>query len=94
MPVMTEEEARGKWCPSARVVGGVIHTVGDYQYRVSGSDSSFNRIAFPAATTTPPGSNCLGSACAAWEWFDGPEVDAATRRGYCAMLPSIKLPAA
>ena len=58
--LMTEEEAKGKWCPKARVVhenaDGAMFTAGN----------AFGDGCRSAATM------CIGSACMAWRWT-GPE---------------------
>lgn len=56
---MTEEEAKGKWCPFARVGGGP--EVWNHVNRGVLSDGSPGLIR--AAT-------CVGSACMAWEWSE------------------------
>lgn len=51
---MTEEEAKAKWCPHARV--------GSEQSGLG----SINRDV--RAGETVPQSHCIGSACTAWRW--------------------------
>lgn len=51
---MTEEEARNKWCPFARVT-----------IDAPGVDTAWNR--FPG-NETPHGTLCIGSQCMAWRW--------------------------
>lgn len=57
---LTEEEAKSKWCPFARII--VEPDVGDA--RVAG-----NRwMGEQAPTNSPTNSECLGSGCMAWRW--------------------------
>ena len=71
--MMTEAEAKKKWCPRARITAGV---------------HEFNPISHgPAAITnrcdTPTMTDCLASECMAWRW-----EDIARRKpidGYCGL---------
>ena len=57
--MMTEDEAKQKWCPFARVSAVQENSV----------TPSFNRAATKEADTmTPAASKCIGSACMAWRW--------------------------
>ena len=62
---MTEDDAKTKWCPFARVVVGEIKT-GGYQQPLG--LPSHNRVALGQATVSPPAALCIGSACMAWRW--------------------------
>jgi hypothetical protein len=76
--MMTEEEAREKWCPFARTQ--VLQT--DDDGTVYGA--AVNRTILPAPqgimSELVAGTQCIGSRCMAWQWvgmFDG------KRHGYC-----------
>jgi hypothetical protein len=53
---MTEEEAKNRWCPFARVAGN------NY------ANESYNRVS-RSKKVVAPNSHCIGSACMAWRWF-------------------------
>lgn len=57
---MTEDEAKTKWCPFARVVGG--------------EGAAFNRsvgsMGTAAEKSIDPPMLCLASACMAWRWSE------------------------
>lgn len=53
---MTEEEAKTKWCPFARV-GSSTSGLG-----------GFNRFIEPVAAGSDEKVRCIGSACMAWRW--------------------------
>lgn len=55
---MTEDEAKKKWCPMARV-------------SASGCSLSFNRV---DDGTPSIGANCIASDCAMWVWVKKIEV--------------------
>jgi hypothetical protein len=58
--MLTEAEAKTKWCPFARVGGG------------QGMDgSSYNRIEHHGGDISHTVATCLGSACMAWRWQAG-----------------------
>ncbi len=67
---MTEEEAKTKWCPFARVHQRTSFDVGAWE-------TNSNRWADDEAAHpddmqgTQLGSNCIGSACMAWRWSHG-----------------------
>ena len=59
---MTEEDAKTKWCPFARVGVGA-----DYQ-----TPTSVNRGWVPKADQLPEEKHlvcCIASSCAAWRWI-------------------------
>ena len=56
---MTEDEAKKKWCPFARV-GSSVSGLGSLNRDASPSDDSINGL--------PRRALCLGSACMAWRW--------------------------
>ena len=54
---LTEEEAKTKWCPFARIGGS------------AGMDgASYNRIEHHGGDISHTAANCIGSACMAWRW--------------------------
>jgi hypothetical protein len=65
--MMTEEEAKTKWCPAVRVYRRTSHDNVDYSETNRGED-----------TATPTAHNCIGSACMAWRW--GQEYEYAETR--------------
>lgn len=82
---MTEEEAKTKWCPFARlVVAAQLDNQGNPM--VSQPQTTFNRIAVSGkdGPWTPHQGRCIGSACMAWriQSYDG-ATD--TQEGYCGL---------
>lgn len=61
--MLTEDEAKAKWCPFARIC--VSEKDGS-----EASVASFNRIAHRQTSNllTPHAANCIASACMAWRW--------------------------
>lgn len=96
---MTEEEAKTKWCPFARVV----QPAGDWAPAPAG-----NREIMGGAVGALNGANlCIASACMAWRWeyapdgsfntrMEGPHLTvvervpnlARTESGYCGLAGS------
>lgn len=60
---MTEEEAKTKWCPCARVAAATTEAE---PYTLIRNTPAFNRIQTPAEGRKPVGSECIASACMAW----------------------------
>lgn len=58
---MTEDEAKTKWCPFARVSWN--------------NKSSINRVSGGDVVGLPITSMCVASACMAWRWRDFPKRD-------------------
>ncbi len=76
---MTEDEAKTKWCPVARVV-------------MDGSDNKvvgpFNRdhwITDETLEDTINRSCCIASACMAWRTFRGSSINPDATGGYCGL---------
>lgn len=68
MNAFTEEQAKTKWCPFARVAVEGYPASGDPLAIHSGSVASVNRDS-PSANTVPTAHcYCIGSACMAWRW--------------------------
>lgn len=63
---MTEDKAKTKWCPFARIIGGKIDAAGASSHR--DGQTAFNRIVDEAKWSVPVGGACIGSACMAWRW--------------------------
>lgn len=62
MSLLTEDEARQKWCPFARVVPS------DASGKVwDGAPAGWNRKGLLA---NPQPARCLASECTAWRWRD------------------------
>lgn len=71
--MMTEAEAKTKWCPLARVLAAQKLPNGDTLH-IAGH-SSFNRLAMMSAnkgstfeTVLPQTTTCIASTCMAWRW--------------------------
>lgn len=83
---MTEEEAKAKWCPFARVAG---------QMGGEAQGTSFNRWTSGAAGGAADPAACIASACMAWrtvrEEISGTDQDgfgyvrSAVTGGYCGL---------
>ncbi len=55
--MLTEDEAKQKWCPFARIGGG------------QGVDgAAYNRIEHHGGDISHTAAQCIGSACMAWRW--------------------------
>lgn len=90
--LLTEEEAKTKWCPQMRQPQFVMTTIqGASPVVVGGSNADQDGMRFPRH-------NCIASACMAWRWWDaaGPlcsdegrpledAPDPSARRGYCGL---------
>lgn len=69
---MTEDEAKAKWCPLARV----------WDIGMDRAPVSFNRVEYGINRLEVPDSAlCLGSGCMAWRWT-GKET------GFCGIAGS------
>jgi hypothetical protein len=76
--LLTEEQARGKWCAHARTVV---------------SNTAFNRIfARIEFVTSPEGCRCIASECMSWRWSEPnflPRTEAEAKanppKGYCGL---------
>lgn len=55
--LMTEDEARTKWCPMARIATNI------YPHA-----SAINRGHDSGVPQIPPGCQCIASKCAMWQW--------------------------
>lgn len=67
---LTEEEARTKWCPMARMLWA-DHIGGAWCVAAVNRDHLGH---------IPHGSSCLASGCALWTWVDGYE-----EKGRCGL---------
>ena len=82
--MLTEQQAREKWCPAARVV-----LEGERE-----RTPPFNRLATTVSVVdaNPVDARCIASGCMWWRWerrwqpreHDGP-TEVQTERGYCGM---------
>ncbi len=60
MTNLTEDQAKEKWCPMARVLDTNDGTVCNRHYNYSSLPKDMN----------PTYSRCIGNQCMAWEWSD------------------------
>lgn len=85
---MSEEEAKTKWCPFARLAPGEMTDTGA---NLVGGSAGWNRIVSERGVTTPNAAKCFASDCMAWRTVSrgderdyprdyGPPVD-----GYCGL---------
>lgn len=97
---MTEDEAKTKWCPHARVVCYDDEAPPEYippANRAAISEAGHRRI-----NNNPETSRCIASACMAWRWTFSPrQAEHAAKdapmahskspfvaRGYCGLAGS------
>lgn len=76
--MMTEQEAKERWCPFARVLNQKYFPA--HNRIVSSMGSEMN----------PRTSRCIGSACMAWRWVrtdrsTADRIDIDLTRGYCGL---------
>lgn len=71
---MTEEEAKTKWCPFARVAG---------QYDAEGAVAYNRIIGMENNRVETRLTRCLASQCMAWQWREMPNH--AVNDGYCGL---------
>ena len=69
---MTEEEAKTKWCPFARLLG--VH----HDLRAV---TSINRM----KDGIPQETYCIGSACMAWRLGRDSNDNPSSKRGFCGL---------
>lgn len=86
---MTEDEAKTKWCPFARIICDSI----DGKTHVG----PFNRMTLntkPDETRIPPSGNCIGSDCMAWRIKDYglDKENNPVPYGYCGLAGISRLP--
>lgn len=67
--ILTEQEAKTKWCPEVRVTRRTSHDDVDFSETNRGEDASCDNA-----------HSCLGSACMAWRWADDANGEASYRR--------------
>ena len=77
--LLTEEQARGKWCSETRVVGATA--------KDGTIISAYNRITTDKETTLAPAlCRCLASDCMKWRWDEGGRnFGADPSRGWCGL---------
>ena len=99
--LLTEKEAKGKWCPHARTLNvesmegtdGVYYNMGP-AWAVSHNRYGNNIKDRVGGTTLRheivPGAKCIASKCMAWEWsrLNAEEDDQAQWEGYCGLTHS------
>lgn len=84
--ILTEEEARKKWCPHARELGRA-QDGGNISRLVAGYNRGGDGAMIPS---------CIGSACMAWRWAEAKKirdidlvtsdvVDLPPRVGFCGL---------
>lgn len=79
--ILTESEARSKWCPEVRCVGGSDETAprppaANCHLNVGAGGMGLNRL--------PEYARCIASECMAWRWIDR-EGWRRPDRGYCGL---------
>lgn len=77
--LLTEEQARTKWCPHARVV-----EVGDDELH-----GPFNRYHLDADATFSGIAKCIASECMAWRWLNRHE-QGAQDGGFCGIAGKVE----
>lgn len=87
--ILTEQEAKEKWCPLSRVL-----VIGQNGMPMS---MPFNRtiqtdqkVVANAPTgeitlSLPESCQCAGSVCMMWRWLDKPPTEPEDRRGFCGV---------
>lgn len=91
--LVTEKQAKEKWCPEARVhsSGGPVTGIGINAYVVTATKADGSD---PVSTKGRLG-HCIGSGCMAWRWHD-PQTTidvkqlGRERRGYCGKTGEAK----
>ena len=75
---LTEEEAKTKWCPYARVM---------VQRNDGEPTASANRmeLVVPPSLMDWPASLCIASQCMAWQWLPPNDGSCAGDKGYCGL---------
>jgi hypothetical protein len=63
---MTEDDAKQKWCPYARLVAGAELPMG--AKILVDAPAGYNRVVSETTVTTPHAAKCMASACMAWRW--------------------------
>lgn len=71
---MTEDEAKTKWCPHARMVETGPNGNSVARNRVTKVDAAFENPTVHADTLA--GAQCIASACMAWRWSEGKRAEA------------------
>jgi hypothetical protein len=84
--IVTEAEARGKWCPFARVVS--LYTKAKTQTAIV-SNRACEGIAPNLSVEerqNPPSARCIATRCMAWKWDpSSPKSSGNQRCGYCGL---------
>jgi hypothetical protein len=71
---MTEEEAKTKWCPYARVES--------WSSEGTATGANFNRTIIDS---NPPEARCIGSTCMAWRKHKYGQIEGERIDGYCGL---------
>lgn len=87
--MMTEEEARKKWCPFARVIAGEMR---DGFMKPLRDVAPHNRVQEAGSEADDPTwhqtHNCIASECMAWRWVEEFEPYVGNKpstKGYCGL---------
>lgn len=73
--ILSESDARERWCPFARpVIGSTVYAAPEGRAVDVGDDGCPTSI----------GQNCIGSRCMMWSWRDAEEAE--PRLGFCGLI--------
>jgi len=75
--IVTEVEARTKWCPKSMASDAA-----------EGTGQSYNRLWSENRTIIPAECRCVGSSCMWWVWLRANDKEAVGRMGSCG--PAIR----
>lgn len=93
--ITTEQEAREKWCPQARVTAYLNSTapesppvllIGNGSNKIL-VDEPATQASVSAALDASKACLCMASGCMAWSWYDTAERGQG-RRGFCGFTNS------
>lgn len=87
---LTEDEAKQRWCPFARVgFGGRFGNAAFNRFQITGQTAA-GQVVDEGELKIPAGAKCLGSACMAWRRG----IDTTLARPFVVTLPGTHGPTA